>query len=438
MTRDGCVVLVFRRYNRNSLAALAGALEKTGEATLKILSDSPHLPEQVIRLSRRHGRVIVGFSFGTFNLIDAAKSVGRLRRELASRRVRNVVLVAGGAHASGCPEDVLKIGFDVAVIGEGEETFPVLVRKILDGASLDSVCGVAFVRDGELVSTPRARPVELDAYPPFSARAGIFSQTEITRGCPRACRFCQVSRLFGARFRHRSPERIEEATRELVASGRRDIRFVSPDSLSYGVEGDEKPRLDRLEEMLRRVAEVRGVRRVYFGSFPSELFPLSVTPEALRIIKRYASNEHVIVGAQSGSDRVLGLMNRRHTVEDVRRAVRLIMSSGFGCDVDFIVGYPGEDFADREATLKFMREIAEMGARVHFHVFVPLVGTPHAEAQPARIESDIEREFDKLAGEGRAFGSWRRQQERFARVHEFRKRLRDSLFPEVLEEPLAE
>lgn len=251
----------------------------------------------------------------------------------------------------------------------------------------------------------------------------IFSYVEITRGCAHACRFCEVSFRFGGRFRHRSVGRIVEAVQFLIDVGRRDIHFLSPDALSYGGSAAGEPNLSALEELLSTTARIAGGANVFLGSFPSEIWPASVTDRAIEIIRTHTSNDNLIIGAQSGSQRVLDRMHRRHKVEDVVRAVGLVLKWGFAANVDFMFGLPGETEEDEAATIDLMQRLADMGATIHSHSFIPLPATPFADEEPPRLSDRLMKALDRLAGPGKQYGAWQTQLEMAHRTAAFRRAL---------------
>ncbi|MBN1206430.1 MAG: TIGR04013 family B12-binding domain/radical SAM domain-containing protein, partial [Myxococcaceae bacterium] len=251
--------------------------------------------------------------------------------------------------------------------------------------------------------------VDLDAFPPFAAGNGKFGAIEITRGCIYACRFCQTPFLNKARFRHRGVRNVAEWARVLRRSGRRDVRFITPTSLSYG-SADEAVNLAAVEELLAALQEAMAPEgRIFFGTFPSEVRPEHVTPEALALLKRYVHNDNLIIGGQSGSERILRGSHRGHDTEAVVRAVRLSLEAGFLPNVDFILGLPEEAPEDVDATIRLMEQLSGLGARVHGHTFMPLPGTPYRDAPPGRVDEETQRRLDRLASEGRLYGHWKQQ-----------------------------
>src|SRR6185437_3464481 len=235
-------------------------------------------------------------------------------------------------------------------------------------------------------------------------------------GCVFACRFCQTPFMFSAKFRHRIVANVRWHVDEMCTRGLRDVRFITPTALSYGSQ-DESPNLAAVEELLASCKESVGPDgRVFFGSFPSEIRPEHVSREALRLVKKYCANNNIIVGAQSGSDRVLEAAKRGHGVEEVRRAVRLGVEEGFQINVDMIFGMPGEGGADVAASLGLARELADLGARIHAHTFMPLPGTPWRDAPPGDVDPATIREVDRLSRRGALYGHWQRQREHAERL----------------------
>jgi len=328
------------------------------------------------------------------------------------RRYSNLILVAGGPHASGDPSGVLRLGFDIAFIGESEISFPSYLKSLIDGGDVFKTPGIAYLEDNRIRFNKVVRVGSLDEYPPYAVRAGLYNPIELTRGCPFGCGFCQVTRLFGVVPRHRSIDNVIENVECMIRVGVRDIRFITPNSLGYGSRDGVKPELDILEEFLSRLHNIVVSRyggRIFYGSFPSEARPEFVSEDTARILKKYTSGKRVIIGAQSGSNRVLKLLNRGHLIEDVLNAVEILRRYDFRVDVDFIFGLPYEDDEDVELTIKAMERIIELGGIIHAHYFMPLPATPLFKYKPKPIHPKILKFLNKYEGRGRVFGYWRRQ-----------------------------
>ncbi|WP_261809013.1 TIGR04013 family B12-binding domain/radical SAM domain-containing protein [Nonomuraea sp. C10] len=412
------VVVRYRKAVTYGVHALLAALETAGvEHGLRLGTTVEETAAHIA--ASRADRVLVLWSFYS---PDADAMAAELAAVRALEDRDGVLHIAGGVHATAEPQQVIDAGWDLAGVGEGESTIVALVEALRGGDPLTGVPGLALRdADGVALRTRPAPQLPLDAFPSFPARRGRFGPIEITRGCRYTCRFCQTPFMFGGQFRHRSVASVREHVREMAGHGLRDVRFITPTSLSYGSPGPG-PDLDAVEELLAGVKEeLPSHGRVFFGSFPSEVRPEHVTPEAMRLLKRYVANDNLIIGAQSGSDRVLAASGRGHDTSPVRDAVRIAVEHGFRPNVDFIFGMPGEQEDDQEASLRLAADLADLGARIHTHTFMPLPGTPWRDAEPAFIPLATVRELDRLAQRGDAYGHWRKQAEHAARLAETAK-----------------
>jgi B12-binding domain/radical SAM domain protein len=366
--------------------------------------------DEVVRaITEAPGRAVVAHSFYSTDFARAAADLAAIR-EPGSR----IIHVAGGVHATAEPLATLRTGFDVVIAGEGEAAFVELVAAVGAGRDPRGGPGTAWLDDsGELARGPAAPRRPLDDFPAANLRHGRWNPLEITRGCIYACSFCQTPFMFKARFRHRSVDNVRAHVRAMVAGGLHYVRYVSPTSLSYGSD-DTSVNLPAVEALLSAVrAELPPGGRQYFGTFPSEVRPEHVSPEALALIARHADNRSLVIGGQSGSERLLAATHRGHDVAAVERAVALCAEAGFRADVDFLFGLPDEIDDDRAATIALAERITARGARVHSHAFMPLPGTPLAGSEPTAIAPVLADAVARLESRGAAYGQWR-QQERVA------------------------
>jgi len=414
------VVLHYRRTATYGLNVLLGALdaELGSRDGLEVVAASgldAALSAAGDAIARDR-QVLVAWSFYSPELVTVAGELARFRREVTGP-VRHV---CGGVHASAEPMATLDLGFDLVVVGEGEQPFVELVGALLEDRSWAEVAGLAWAGDdaagapgtpGTLVRTGPAPRLPLGRYPAFAAARGRFNPIEITRGCVYGCTFCQTPYLFKARFRHRPVDDVARHAAQLVGSGRRDVRFVTPTALSYG-SPDESVDLAAIDTLLGEVRAAAGRHaRVFFGTFPSEVRPEHVTPEALAVIRRWCDNDNLIIGGQSGSEDVLARTNRGHGVEVIVDAVRHTAAAGLVPNVDLLFGLPGEGADELTASLDLAERLAALGARVHGHTFMPLPGTPLRDGAAGSLDDAVRARLDRLASSGALYGSWRRQEE---------------------------
>ncbi len=403
------LVFSYRYPGRYASTVLAGAVEAS-EALADVALCFPRRPEDLVAETRAAldagHRVVVAWSSYSPGFAECVAELEALRAQLG----RRFLAIAGGVHATAEPADALAGGFDLVCLGEGERALTELLLRLRRNEPPESAPGFARLVDGRVAQTPRPERVALDDWPPFAARHGHYGAVELTRGCIYACRFCQTPFFSKARFRHRSARNVARWCRALREGGNRDVRFISPTALSYGSD-DESVNLAAVEELLSRAKEAMGPDgRVFFGTFPSEVRPEHVTPEALALIRRFAHNDNLVIGGQSGSERVLAASKRGHGVEEIVRAVRLAREAGLVPNVDFILGLPGETPQDAQETVALMKRLAELGGRVHGHTFMPLPGTPFRDAPPGRVDEATRRELEVLASKQHVYGQWKAQE----------------------------
>lgn len=390
----------------NVVSAALDAHPETRDVPVRFAGGREATAAAVEEAASRGHLPVVAWSFYSPDFPAAAADLAWIRARAAGAAALHV---AGGVHATAEPRQTLSAGFDMVALGEGETTIVELFRALLAGGDPRGLRGLARMEDGRLVSNGPGERRPLDDYPACNLRHGKWNPIEITRGCVYACSFCQTPYMFKARFRHRS---VEDVRRHVLAMRREDaryVRFVSPTSLSYGSD-DTTVNLAAVEALLAAVREAIGPGgKVYFGTFPSEVRPEHVSEEALRLIARLADNRSLVIGGQSGSERILAATRRGHTVEDVERAARLCVRAGFRPDVDLLMGLPGETAEDRRQSIALAERLVAMGARIHNHAFMPLPGTPLRDSAPSGIDEEAVLAMSRMEARGAMYGQWRRQ-----------------------------
>jgi B12-binding domain/radical SAM domain protein len=372
------VIFYYHRLNSYSFNALAGAID--ADPVLSDLHIDIALTEEQLRTFasahlNRYGHVITALSILTCQFPGMQRLIRQLRSDCGS----HITIIAGGPHVTACAEEVIAAGADIAVRGEAEAIFPGILRRIGEGEKLNPI------------QSP-TDPVTIDAFCSFSPKRGMFGPIEITRGCAFACNYCQTSHIFGVELRHRSIGNIVRQAETLRSINRKVVRLLSPNAFSYGSLDGRQLNHDAMRELLTALHKtIPGDGRIIFAHFPSEARPEHITPDSLDLLKEFADNDEIVIGAQTGSQRMLDLCHRSHTVESVLVAVALARKRGYKVIVDFIFGLPGENEKDRQESLAVMEQIVRMGARIHPHVFAPLPQTAFSGAPPGSISPDFAR-----------------------------------------------
>ncbi len=228
---------------------------------------------------------------------------------------------------------------------------------------------------GTVIETDFTTVEKFDALPDDAASQGLTAFLTIQEGCDKFCSFCVVPYTRGAEV-SRPPGAVLAEARRMVAGGTREItllgqnvnawRGVGPSGLAWG-----------LGRLVRALADLPGLRRIrYTTSHPRDMDDELIA--AHRDVPALMPFLHLPV--QSGSDRMLAAMNRRHSVDDYRRLVdRLrVARPDLALSSDFIVGYPGETDADHAATMALVREIGF--AQAFSFKYSARPGTPAAAA----------------------------------------------------------
>jgi tRNA-2-methylthio-N6-dimethylallyladenosine synthase len=216
----------------------------------------------------------------------------------------------------------------------------------------------------------------------LDGRASAF--VTISRGCNKNCTYCIVPTTRGREISRAVDEILEEIA--LAASrGVREVTLLGQTVNSYGL--DLEPRM-KFSELLDRVAEVDGIERIRFTS----PHPQEIRPDFYAILERNPKVcHHVHMPLQSGSDRVLKMMNRNYRMKKFYSIVDGLreVCPDIAISTDLIVGFPGETEEDFEETLQAM-------ARVKFDssfsfAFSPRPGTK-AESLPEQLPVEVKKE----------------------------------------------
>jgi tRNA-2-methylthio-N6-dimethylallyladenosine synthase len=206
------------------------------------------------------------------------------------------------------------------------------------------------------------------------AKRGVAAFVTVQEGCDKFCSFCVVPYTRGAET-SRPVSAVLDEIRQLARAGVREVTLIGQNVNAYhGATSDG--RTTSLAGLIAAAASVREIRRLrYTTSHPNDMSDDLIA--AHRDVESLAPHLHLPV--QSGSDRILTLMNRRHRVSDFLDIVEQarVARPDIALSSDFIVGYPGETEADFEQTLDLVRRVGFASSFAFKYSARP--GTPAAD-----------------------------------------------------------
>ncbi|MHC4662645.1 MAG: B12-binding domain-containing radical SAM protein [Planctomycetota bacterium] len=311
---------------------------------------------------------IVGFSAYTVQIKGVEIIAGEIKK-----RFPDINICVGGPHPIALPERTLEEfpSIDFVVPGEAEYVLPDALRALEQGKTLNSLKGIT-TRKTEKLTVVRIKNLDELPYPAWEAfdlqeypgcyphRTKLELPMLTSRGCPFSCVFC--ARASGKRKRTRSViSVIEEIERNISEFGCESICFL-----------DETFVLDKkwINEFLNEVGN-RGLNKLINWSCSMRV---SGVTEDLVSRMRKAGCYYIFFGLESGDDRMLKLMKKNITVEQIRNAVRLAKREGIICVGSFIIGLPEETEESVEKSISLAEELDLYS--VTFPIAVPLPGSP--------------------------------------------------------------
>ena len=237
-------------------------------------------------------------------------------------------------------------------------------------------------RGGQQIETDFPAEDKFDHLPQSSKpRKAPAAFLTVQEGCDKFCAFCVVPYTRGAEV-SRPPARLLAEARDLVARGVVEITLLGQNVNAYHGEGWSLARL------IEAMAGIEGLQRIrYTTSHPNDMTDDLIAAHA--DIPQLMPYLHLPV--QSGSDRVLKAMNRKHTAESYLRIIERVRAArpDMAISGDFITGFPGETEADFEDTLSLVREVGY--AQAFSFKYSTRPGTPAADRTQVPEAAKAER-----------------------------------------------
>ncbi len=248
----------------------------------------------------------------------------------------------------------------------GPQTYHRLPEALARVAKGDKVVDTDYAVEDKFAHLPHAEAPQIRA-------RGVTAFLTVQEGCDKFCTFCVVPYTRGAEV-SRSFGQIMDEARRLAEAGVREVTLLGQNVNAWS--GEDAGRPLALGGLLRALAEIPGIGRLrYTTSHPRDMDDDLIA--AHRDLPTLMPYLHLPV--QSGSDRILKAMNRRHTAADYLTLLDRIRAArpDIALSCDFIVGFPGESDADFEATMRLVETVGYASA--FSFKYSPRPGTPGAD-----------------------------------------------------------
>jgi tRNA-2-methylthio-N6-dimethylallyladenosine synthase len=302
--------------------------------------------------------------------------LGRLRplKDAKAETGGDMILAVAGCVAQAEGAEILRRAPFVDIV-LGPQTYhrlPEMVARATRAAAATGAPGAGAGRG--ILDTEFPAEAKFDHLPETASPQGVAAFLAVQEGCDKFCTFCVVPYTRGAEYSRPAADVIAEA-RRLVAAGAREITLIGQNVNAYHGDAPDAADTLGLGRLVRALAEIPGLDRLrYTTSHPRDVDDELVA--AHRDVPALMPFLHLPV--QSGSDRILEAMNRRHTADQYRRIVDRLRAArpDLALSSDFIVGFPGESDADFRATLDLIGEIGF--AQAFSFKYSPRPGTPAA------------------------------------------------------------
>src|SRR3981189_2033669 len=311
--------------------------------------------------------------------------LGRLRgvKDEAARNGRHMSIAVAGCVAQAEGHEIIRRAPAVDVV-VGPQSYHHLPHLLARAKSHGRALETEFPVDDKFGFLAPPKPDAIRA-------RGISSFVTVQEGCDKFCTFCVVPYTRGTEVARPGAGIVDDVLR-VADNGVREITLIGQNVNAYHGEGPDG-RIWPLGTLLHRVADIPGIVRLrYSTSYPRDVDETLIA--AHRDLPALMPFVHLPV--QSGSDRILAVMNRKHTADDYRhvidrfRAVR----QDIAFSSDFIVGFPGETAEDFAATLALVTQIGYAGA--YSFKYSPRPGTPAADMRETVSAAEMDERLVRL------------------------------------------
>lgn len=273
-------------------------------------------------------------------------------KDIIKQQNSGIPVIVGGAHPSSAPERCLNDGFDIVIAGEGEGA---LLKAVKENLS-EKLIKTPYINDIDRVSFPARDIIDLRSYG-YDIEGGKATTIITSRGCPFKCAFCSKD-VWQGKVRFHSVDYVFSELKQIISKfGIKYFLFLD-DSFTLSKR--------RLIDLCQRIAPLKIKWRCYASTRTTD-------SEMLKTMKEAGCIE-VGVGIESGSQKILDIVNKGITVEQNTEFVLSCKKIGLSINAFIMIGLPGETYETVEATKRWMEKVRP--DKFGFNIFMPYVGTP--------------------------------------------------------------
>ncbi len=299
---------------------------------------------------------------------------------------REIKIVVGSFHPTSCPEEVMQNpDIDFVIRGEGEVPLLRLMKELKkDSPKWETVPGIYYRdKDGQVRNTPGASLLDNLDELPFPARDLVLNcdydsyrlhSISTARGCPYNCAFCADRKLWGGKVRRRSVGNVIEELELLKDTFK--ISFV--DFVDGTFTFDRQYLRAFCEALIDRQLKIKWRCTARYDNLNEDL---------LQLMKK-ANCSGLYFGLESGSDRVLKVINKNISAAKIIEVSKIAYDCGIPSATSILLGLPDEGREDIEETLNLMKKIKTDIFDVN--CYIPLPGTPFYDSMSAEDKQNID------------------------------------------------